>query len=241
MVKAVFIDIDDTLLSFSDSVRAIMRTGFEEFCLPAYSGEMFDVFKCVNARLWQQIERGELDLAGLQLVRWNTIFDKLGIEADGVAFESYFRHELFSSAIPVPGAIELVRSLSGRYTLCAASNGPYEQQVNRLRLAGLLDHFDQVFVSSRMGAEKPSPAFFDACFDVLKASGLDDLTPQEALVVGDSITSDIAGGAAYGMQTCLYLPQPGPAAPNPAPDHVVTDLRDIGAILDALDGAHAHH
>lgn len=231
MVKVVFIDIDDTLLSFSGSVREIMRTGFAEFGLPACTDGAYAVFERVNAELWRRIERGELDLPGLERIRWNAIFDELVIDFDGIAFEAYFRRKLFSSAISAPHALELVRYLSERYTLCAASNGPYEQQINRLRTAGMLDLFDHVFISSKMGAEKPSRAFFDACFAELRAAGLGDLRPEETMIIGDSMTSDIAGGAAYGMQTCLYRPAAQPSVPEPAPNHIISNLMDAKAFL----------
>ncbi len=232
VIRAVFLDIDDTLLSFSDSERQIMRTGFERYGLPAYTDEAYRTFQRVSGGMWRQIELGELTLTELERIRWSTIFAELGISFDGVEFEAYFRRELFSSAIVVPGAPELVRYLNGRYVLCAASNGPYGQQINRLRMSSMLDLFDHVFISSELGAEKPSAEFFDACFKVLHDSGHPELVPGEAMIVGDSMTSDIAGGAAYGMQTCLYRPT-GSTEPMPSPmaDHVVSNLMDVTSFL----------
>ena len=223
------LDIDDTLLSFEGCVRQTMREGFPVFGLGEYREDMYEAARRVNVRLWGQIERGELDLAALEQVRWNTIFSELGLSGDGVAFEHYFKERLFWSAVEVPGARELIERLRGRVVLCAASNGPNEQQVNRLRVSGMLDAFDHVFISERLGAEKPSRAFFDACF-----AELGDITPAEALIVGDSLSSDMAGGAAYGLRTCLFRPGTAAGERFPGVDHVVTSLLEVPELLDRL-------
>ena len=84
------------------------------------------------------------------------ISEALGIDADGVKFEAYFRDCLFDSAIPVEGALSLLEYLKKKHVLCAASNGPYRQQVNRLKVGGMLPYFSDLFISEEIGAEKPS-------------------------------------------------------------------------------------
>lgn len=204
MIKAVFLDIDNTLLSFTGYVREAMREGFAELGLAEYNDDMYRTFKEINDRLWEQIERGELTLEELKKIRWNLVFDALGIDYDGVEFERRFREKLFTSAVHEPNAMDLLEYLAPKYTLCAASNGPYEQQLNRLTVGGMLDFFDHFFISAEIGAQKPSGAFFETAFRRLRESGL-DLRPEEAIMIGDSLSSDMAGGIAFGMKTCLYM------------------------------------
>ena len=129
-------DIDNTLLDFSAGAMQAMEEIFRAAGLP-YAPEMFAVFQVENDKLWARIERGELTIAGLRDVRWQTILARLGLEADGAAMEDAFRDRLHESAVPVAGAPEVLARLHGKYRLCAASNGPYAQQVNRLRRAGM--------------------------------------------------------------------------------------------------------
>ncbi len=206
MIKAVFLDIDNTLLSFSEYVKESMRDGFERFGLKPYTEDMYPVFERINTHFWEHIEQGELTYEELLKIRWNTIFAELGIDFDGETFEEYFKGYLFSSAVPVPHAMELLEYLHGRYVLCVVSNGPYEQQLNRLRVGGMDGFFEHFFISSQIGASKPDSAFFDHCFAALRKTDLPDLRPEETIIIGDSMTSDITGGAEYGMHTCLYRP-----------------------------------
>lgn len=234
MIKAVFLDIDDTLLSYMGYVRECMQTGFRKFGIGTYREAMLPVFEQVSGSLWRQLEHGELTFDELCDIRWQLVFDRLGIDFDGPTFEKYFGENLVWSAIPMPGAAELVDYLSGRYVLCAASNGPYEQQVNRLKIAGMYDSFSHTFVSSQVGAQKPDAAFFDRCFEVLRASELPGLRPEETALIGDSMTSDIAGGVGYGMHTYLLQAdrrEPGQFAGQIAPEHVVTSLAEVMTLL----------
>ena len=115
MIKVVLIDIDNTLLSFTGYVKTAMRDGFSLFGLKPYTDDMFSVFEEINNSLWRQLEQSTLTFEELITCRWNRIFKALDIDFDGKVFEEYFRRELFSSAIPEEGAIDLLDYLKGKY------------------------------------------------------------------------------------------------------------------------------
>ena len=229
-MKLVLIDIDNTLLDFDAYIRRTMEEGFAHFGLRPYEPWMYDVFHRENNKLWRQIEEGTLTFPELEKIRWNNVFAALDMDFDGVVFEKYFRTALHESAIPVPGAMELLQSLSGRALLCVASNGPYEQQLHRLEIGGMKPYFDYFFISEHAGAAKPAPAFFDYAFRELNENRSVPILPQETLIIGDSLSSDIAGGLQYGMKTCYYRRPGAPAAPTGV-DDTVTDLRQIPALF----------
>ena len=229
-MKLILIDIDNTLLDFDAYIRQTMEEGFAHFGLRPYEPWMYDVFHRENNKLWRQIEEGTLTFPELEKIRWNNVFAALDMDFDGPTFERYFRAALHESAIPVPGARELLDALRGRYTLAAASNGPYEQQLHRLEIGGMKPYFDYFFISEHAGAAKPAPAFFDYAFRELNENRSVPILPQETLIIGDSLSSDIAGGLQYGMKTCYYRRSGAPAAPIGV-DHTVTDLRQIPALF----------
>ncbi|MBE6589408.1 MAG: HAD family hydrolase [Ruminococcaceae bacterium] len=235
MIKAVLIDIDNTLLDFDAYVREAMRDGFEKFGLPSYRDEMYGVFLRVNTEFWHRLERGEITYGELLRERWNCIFSALGISFDGPTFEAYFKSCLFDSAIPVEGAAELLEYLKGRYILCAASNGPYRQQINRLEKGGLLPYFSECFISEQIGASKPSAAFFSRCMDTLNRAraeaGEEALFPSEVMMIGDSLTSDIAGAIGSGIETCFFNRDMRPLPQDLSIDHVVYTLEEIRRFL----------
>ena len=235
MIKALFIDIDNTLLDFDGYVREAMQKGFRQFGLKPYTEEMFPVFRRINTELWQKIESGELTLAELTKIRWSRILKTLGIDFDGIRFEDYFRESLFHSAIPIDGAMEMLSYLEKRYLLCAASNGPYEQQRNRLKKAGMDSFFSHFFISERIGVSKPAEAFFTRSIRELN----EDLTrrseppagPDEIMIIGDSLTSDMEGGRQSGLKTCLFDRERKHKKEDLSVDHIIYDLREVSSIL----------
>ena len=99
MIKAVFIDIDDTVFSFSGFVKKAMRDGFEKFGLKPYTDEMYPVFEKINNELWRRVELNKLTIQQLCKIRWNMIFERINISFNGTEFENYFCEELHQSAV----------------------------------------------------------------------------------------------------------------------------------------------
>ena len=235
MIRVLFIDIDNTLLDFDGYVRETMKKGFQKFGLKPYTEEMFPVFRRINTELWQEIEEGKLTLAELTKIRWSRILETLNIDFDGIRFEEYFREGLFHSALPVDGATEMLSYLEKKYLLCAASNGPYEQQRNRLKKAGMDPFFSHFFISERIGVSKPAEAFFTRSIQELNEAlihrGEDPATPSEIMIIGDSLTSDMAGGQKSGLKTCLFDRERKYKKEDLAVDHIICDLREVSSIL----------
>ena len=213
--KAVFIDIDGTLLDFDAYVRGVLEEGFRVFGLGPFGPAALETFRRVNDALWHRLEEGEITRKELLDVRFTRYLEELGLEGDGPAFERLFRSRIRTSAIPVPGAAEMLRDLSRDFLLCVASNGPQEQQTERLRLAGMLDFFDFVFTSEGLGIQKPDPGFFRLAFERLNGGREVPLLPGDAAMVGDSVNSDVRGGKQWGMPAVLFCPG-GPPPDCPA-------------------------
>ena len=223
MIKAVFIDIDGTLLDFEACVEESMRLGLIERGVE-YKPEMLETFHSINDVFWRELEQGKITFAELLERRWATVFEALEIDLNGPEFETYFRNRLHESAIPMEGSYKTLEYLSGKYRLFAASNGPHEQQVERLRKADMLRYFEDVFTSGKIGAEKPSADFFRYCF-----GKIEDIKPEESAMLGDSLTSDMKGGNAFGMKT-IWLNLNGKEKTEWV-DHEIKSLDEIKSII----------
>lgn len=229
--KVILFDVDDTLLSFQGYVKQSMKEGLEHFNLGKFEEWMFPVFTRINDKLWRQIEDGSLTFEELKRIRWAMILKEIGIDFDGIAFETYFRERLFYSAVLEEGAVEILEYLKEHYMLCVVSNGPYEQQINRLKVGGLDKYFSHMFISGKVGHSKPTKDFFDCCFKEIKENEIPDLKPEEVMIVGDSMTADVGGGKAYGLKTCLYTHYKEPTADLSAIDYKIENLLELKSIL----------
>ena len=223
MIKAILIDIDNTLLDFDASANLAIKEGFAKRGIE-FTDNVIDVFHRINNSLWKRLENGELTKQGLFDIRWNTIFEALGIDADGIEFEAYFRAYLFDSAVEMDGAMEILKYLSSKYDVYAASNGTHLQQINRLTRAGMIDILKNVFTSQALGVQKPEKEFFDKCLEQMHCA------PQEVMMIGDSLSADIGGAKEAGLLTCWFDVKKTSSRNNVA-DYTVTELKDIKQIL----------
>ena len=208
MIKAVLIDVDNTLLDFDEYVKFAMRTGFEKFGFKKYEDWMYDEFCLINSEFWGAYEKGEITYEEIMKGRWNAIFEKLGIVGDGVEFEKFFKGTLFHNAILMDGALETLNYLSTKYIVCTATNGPYLQQLNRLKISGIEKYVTLNFISEEMGVAKPDKAFFTLALDRInerqREKGERELSFDNLIMIGDSLSSDMLGAKNSGIKTCFF-------------------------------------
>ena len=150
----------------------------------------------------------------------------MGAAGDPEAVCERYEEYLAGESWFVPGAEALLETLAPRYDLYIASNGTAAVQHRRLAAAGIGKYIQKVFISQEIGADKPSPAFFDACF-----AAIPGLSRREALMVGDSLTSDIRGGRNAGMAACWFNPQKKPGRKDIRPDFEIYSLEELPRLL----------
>lgn len=220
----VFIDIDDTLLDFTKCANDAIKSACNKFGVP-YTTTLVDTFHPINLDLWHRLEKKEVTKEKLFDTRFQIVFDKLGIKADGIAFETAFRENFHESAILVDGARDLLEYLRYKYKVYVASNASMHQQTNRMKRAGLDGYIDGYFVSEEIGFPKPQKEFFDACFKALP-----DVKPQDVVMIGDSLSADIKGACEYGLKTIWYNHRNEPTADVKC-DYIVSRLSEVKNIL----------
>ena len=119
-------------------------------------------------------------------------------------------------------------ALSKKYRLFLASNGTASVQKGRMTSANLYRFFETVFVSQEIGHNKPSRAYFDACFATIA-----DFDPARAMIVGDSLSSDIQGGINAGIRTVWVNPAHAPCG-DIRPDYEIEALYQLEALLEKI-------
>lgn len=220
-IKAIFFDVDNTLLDFTACSKTAMELAIKDFGYDSLP-ELYPTFRRINDALWVKIEKQEMTRTEQKNIRWKLIFGELGLSLDGKEFEKAYHRHFDSIGILIDGAKEILGYLHGRFPLYIASNADFEVQKIRLKNAGLLDYFEDIFTSERMGTPKPSGAFFENCF-----SFLPNISPSEVLFVGDSLEADMVGGIGFGLITCWFN-FPKRAIPTDIhPDFIIDNLSDI--------------
>ena len=228
MMEFLFLDLDDTILDFHKAERLAISRTFRSFGLEP-TDQVLERYHVINRQHWERLERGELTRDQVLTGRFQMLFEELGIPAQPQAVAKGYEHNLGLGHYFLPGAKEALDALRGKYRLFLASNGTASVQHSRLTSAGLYPYFEKVFVSQALGANKPSRAFFDAC-----AAQIPGFDPRKALMVGDSLTSDILGGINAGMKTCWVCPPEAQGRPDIVPDYRIEALSQLPELLKTL-------
>jgi 2-haloacid dehalogenase len=193
-------DADGTLFDYATAESAAIAQNFAVHGLDFWP-ELGERYKIINHRFWQRFEQGQTTAVELRTGRFQALFDEFGIRYDVVAFAGTYLAQLAQQAQLISGADELIAELHGRYHLTLITNGLADVQYPRLQKSGLANYFQAVIVSDEIGVAKPDPAIFDFTFERLQRPA-----KENVLIIGDGLTSDMAGGHNYGIDTCWYNP-----------------------------------
>ncbi|WP_139991535.1 YjjG family noncanonical pyrimidine nucleotidase [Paenibacillus paridis] len=224
--KILLFDLDDTLLDFGANEAESLTTLFQQYGY-AFSDELFQLYNSVNKQLWAQYENGAITLDIVLNSRFSETMLKLGKVVDGMEWESLYRDLLGDgSQLLMEGALEVCRQLSTTHRLFVITNGITRTQIKRLKQSGLYDFFEDIFDSQSIGYQKPSIEFFEYVMNHIS-----DFHKHEALVIGDSLNTDIKGGQLSGIDTCwIYRTKPSSPADVPS-TYTISSLKELGDIV----------
>ena len=228
MTEFLFLDLDDTILDFHKAERIAIAKTIRNFGVEP-TEEILELYHKINKWHWEQLELGKLTRAEVLVNRFGMLFEQLGREADPAACARSYEKNLSIGHYFLPGAEEAVKRLHKKYRLFLVSNGTAVVQQGRMTSAGLYPYFEQVFISQEIGFNKPDKAYFDACF--ARIPGFDR---EKALVVGDSLTSDILGGINAGVRTVWVNPEHRGCG-GVRPDYEIEALSQLEKLLEELE------
>jgi len=219
--STILLDLDHTLFDSDASETAALDAALRIAGIDA-SQQYAKIYQEINLALWAKVEHGELQPQQVRNLRFERLVAALGLDADPQLMADTFVAGLAANGDLYAGARELVERLSGRVRLAMVTNGLGEVQRARVERLGIGHYFDAIVISAEIGASKPSTAIFDFAFRELKCP------PREsAVMVGDSLSSDMLGGLNYGIATCWYNPKGKVAGPADRITHEIRELHEL--------------
>lgn len=224
--QALFLDMDGTFLDFHAAEREAFYKALRA-CGEKPDEERYRLYSAINDSLWKAFERGEIPKDEIRQRRYTKLFERLGICADGVAVELDYERFLGEGHQLIPHAWEVLSFLAERYPLYVVTNGFANVQKNRQKLSGIDRFMKQSFISEEIGYQKPQKEFFDVCFSRIDPP----LRPEDVLLIGDSLTSDILGAKNAGISSCWFNPDGVRNESGVQPDFEIRSLLALKELL----------
>lgn len=228
MIKFIFLDLDDTILDFHRSEAVALSKTLQSLNVEPTEA-VVTRYSEINRAHWQAMERRELTREQVLTGRFQQLFEELGMNVSPTVAQSLYEKNLSQGHFFIDGAPRLLMTLSRKYSLYIASNGTTVVQKSRIASAGIARYFKGIFLSQELGANKPQVEFFE------RATGqIEGYDPAQAIILGDSITSDIAGGINAGMHTCWFNPHHRDRN-GITPEFEIADLSEFDTVLQKLN------
>ncbi len=197
----LLIDLDHTLFDSDESERRAFSATLRGFGVDSPERH-FSAYRAINAELWGALERGEILPNAVGVKRFERLVEQAGLEADAEAMSVAYARGLGDFGDLYPGARDVLATVASGARLALITNGLADVQRARIERLALAEYFDAVVISSEVGASKPDRRIFDATFQALGSRDR-----ESALILGDSLTSDMRGGLGYGIDACWYNPR----------------------------------
>lgn len=224
--KFLLFDLDHTLLDFESAEETALTQMLEDMNFPDV--EAFkDYYKPMNQGLWKDLEQKKLTKQELVDSRFAIGFAHFGITVDGAEMALRYQDYISLQGQSFSGAEDLLEQLEeAGYQLYAATNGVTAIQEGRMAHSTIAPYFKEVFISEQLQTQKPDPDFFEKV-----GQRIPGFRKDQTLMIGDSLTADIAGGNAAGIDTVWYNPEHLENASQVMPTYEVDSYSKILALL----------
>ncbi len=227
-LKAVFFDLDNTLLDHSktemEAKREIYKMYREVFEDVTFE-EFHDVYVKHNNKLWHLLTEEKITKDYLRLHRVKDSLEELNLNSEKSLEISYKYIEVYSQGFHmIDGALEVLEEVKEKFPLGIITNGFAEVQKIKLEKTGLAKYFQSIVCSEDVGRMKPHPSIFDFAVKSLNS------TAEESIYIGDNYLADIVGGRDFGMKT-VYFNYHNNELKDCVADFEIKDIKEILNIL----------
>ncbi|VEI08394.1 Putative HAD-hydrolase yfnB [Kurthia zopfii] len=218
-------DLDDTLLDFQQAEIEAFEKTFSNYNIQNSISTYKKDYDAISRVLWDGVQDGIFTIAQVGEYRFKRLFEKHKLDLEAVSFNKDYLFNLGQQSNLIEGAEQIATTLPN-IKFVALSNGFTKTQLSRIANSPLKDLFDEIIISEMTGFEKPQKGIFDYTMNQLSLSETDGV-----LMIGDSLSSDIAGGLNYGMDTCWFNPHRKTNESFVTPTYEIKSLDEIADLV----------
>lgn len=225
-------DADNTIFDFTKAEEnafaiACAHAGIDgaERLLPVYAD--------INSAMWKLLELGGITQSVLRVRRFELFLTAIGrTDIDARDMGDTFADALGQQSVPLPGAVEAVARWSRVLPVVIVTNGISKVQHGRMEGSEVRHFISGMVISEEVDAAKPDPRMLELA---MEKAGVTDR--RRALMLGDSLSSDIAAAANAGVDACWFNPRGAKNAKGLPVRYEIRSLDEVDAILTGEAGA----
>ncbi len=195
-------DADNTLFDFEKAEE----NAFEAACCQMGiepTAELLKVYSEINSALWRLLEKGGITQSVLRVRRFEEFLaaiDRTDVDAQKMA--TAFTDSLGEQSVPISGAVEAVKRWSQKIPVVIVTNGIAKVQHGRMDRSKMKPYIAGMVISEEIGKAKPDPAMLEMGMKIVNVTDR-----SRALMLGDSLSSDIMAAKNAQVDACWYNPK----------------------------------
>ncbi|UFT99401.1 HAD-IA family hydrolase [Radiobacillus kanasensis] len=262
MIKAVFLDLDDTLLWDKRSVQVAfqktcqvaedrvgvnpekLEVAVREEATKLYQSYSFYSFtKKIGINpfegLWGKFQDGKDEFVTMseiipqyQIDAWTKGLFALGFDDPNLGEElaEIFPNMRHSSPFLYEDSLQVLEELQKDYRLLLLTNGSPQLQNTKLTITPeLVPYFEHIVISGDFGIGKPDPSIFTHALELVS------LSPDEVIMVGDNLLTDILGASQAGIPS-VWINREEKDVHTVTPTHEIQSLSELPELLRKING-----
>ena len=223
--NAILLDADGTIFDYDKAERDALQKTLGLYALPMPE-KTLRAFREIREQQDARHETGEISVSALHTRLFSQFMQEMGLAPDPMEFASLYTAALEKHIELHEGVLEVCAELCKAIPLYMVTNGLSAVQRPRVSRGPVMPFLTGLFISEEVGFPKPHKYFFDAvCLEI-------DGPRQDILIVGDSLSADIAGGHAAGIGTCWYNPKESPNPGTLKPDYEIQRFKELLSIVE---------
>lgn len=221
--KLLIFDLDDTLIDYQLTEFKALEIIHQKFFKKIVGFDGFkEKFEQVNNNIWDKYRSQKIDLSELRWKRFKKLNDIFQTDVNVNSVKEMYETCLAEYIYPFPDTREILESLMEKYTLSLLTDGIASIQRKKLEKTHLINMFSFIIISEEVGFRKPSAELFNHVLQLVKVGH------DEALMIGDSLESDLVGAENAGIDFCwLNRRQNKLPSQFPKPRFVIHDLKEL--------------
>lgn len=202
----ILLDADNTIMDFDKAQDYALEYMLKKYRFE-WNQQIKSCYEQINHKLWESFNRGQIKKEQLLQERFIQFFERMGWAREFEKSHSYHQfnqeyvYHLGDCPDLIEGAFEFLQEMNQECELYIVTNGVTITQTRRLKASGIGPFIKESFISEQIGFQKPQREYFDYVF-----SHINGFEKEKALIVGDSLSSDIQGGNNADIAACWYNP-----------------------------------
>ena len=226
----ILFDADNTLLNFDAAESKALAETLVNYGIEP-DAETVQTYRTINEELWRQLEKGQIRREKLLNERFSRFLKAIDAAGDGAEMNRYYLEQLSTHPdLMNAEVLDVLRELSEVATLAVVSNGVHKVQTRRLAESGVSNIIEYVIISEKQGCEKTGAQINDTA---QRDQGVENR--EHVLLVGDSLTGDIQGGANAGLDTCWFNPNHTENPGKVIPTYEIASLEELYPLVMEQD------